>query len=91
MSQNDGNKLLLSFFPYTIIRSKMYYRLCQVEFPEARIYEETLNCLLYEKSTGPELELLAATTRQVKPCGSDDEDMNLSGLLISICLKPRPS
>lgn len=38
-----------------------------------------MNCLLYEKSTGPDLELIAATTRQVKPCGSDDEDMNLSG------------
>ena len=36
----------------------------QVEFPEARIYEETLNVLLYEhrdNATGPDAELLAAT------------------------------
>ena len=30
----------------------------KVEFPEARIYEETLNCLLYENRTGPDQELM---------------------------------
>ena len=30
----------------------------KVEFPEARIYEETLNCLLYENRTGPDQDLM---------------------------------
>lgn len=36
---------------------------CQVEFPEARIYEETLNILLYESQDGrgPDNALLEAT------------------------------
>ena len=39
----------------------------KVEFPEARIYEETLNCLLYENRNGPDQELMQATsTRYVK-------------------------
>ena len=34
----------------------------QVEFPEARIYEETLNVLLYEdRGKGPDAELMQAT------------------------------
>lgn len=34
----------------------------QVEFPEARIYEETLNVLLYEnRDTRPDAELMQAT------------------------------
>lgn len=34
----------------------------QVEFPEARIYEDTLNVLLYEhRDKGPDAELLQAT------------------------------
>ena len=38
-----------------------------MEFPEARIYEETLNCLLYENRNGPDQELMQATsTRYVK-------------------------
>lgn len=38
----------------------MFY-LLQVEFPEARIFEETLNILIYENSRGPDLALLEAT------------------------------
>merc|ERR1712080_94082 len=34
----------------------------KVEFPEARIYEETLNCLLYENRTGPDQDLMQATS-----------------------------
>nr|CAG4641004.1 EOG090X090D [Eulimnadia texana] len=34
----------------------------KVEFPEARIYEETLNILLYENRQGPDAELMQATT-----------------------------
>lgn len=45
----------------------------KVEFPEARIYEETLNCLLYENRTGPDQELMDATSR-VPPYISDDEE-----------------
>ena len=34
----------------------------QVEFPEARIYEETLQVLLYEnRDKGPNMELMQAT------------------------------
>lgn len=47
----------------------------QVEFPEARIYEETLNVLLYETPRVPDNSLLEATSRsrsQASP--SEDED-----------------
>ena len=33
----------------------------QVEFPEARIFEETLNILIYETPRGPDPALLEAT------------------------------
>jgi BTB/POZ domain-containing adapter for CUL3-mediated RhoA degradation protein len=33
-----------------------------VEFPEARIYEESLNILLYENPNGPDQELMQATS-----------------------------
>ncbi|XP_040573435.1 BTB/POZ domain-containing adapter for CUL3-mediated RhoA degradation protein 2 isoform X2 [Lepeophtheirus salmonis] len=48
----------------------------KVEFPEARIYEETLNCLLYENRTGPDQELMQATSTRgaVASYTSDDED-----------------
>merc|ERR1719259_644518 len=47
----------------------------KVEFPEARIYEETLNCLLYENRTGPDQELMQATSSKTRPSyPSDDED-----------------
>ncbi|CAB4068630.1 BACURD [Lepeophtheirus salmonis] len=43
---------------------------------EARIYEETLNCLLYENRTGPDQELMQATSTRgaVASYTSDDED-----------------
>merc|ERR1719244_1228170 len=48
----------------------------KVEFPEARIYEETLNCLLYENRVGPDQELMQATSLRVPGPSytSDDED-----------------
>merc|ERR1712203_935962 len=46
----------------------------KVEFPEARIYEETLNCLLYENRTGPDQELMQATSQTRPSYPSDDED-----------------
>lgn len=55
----------------------------QVEFPEARIYEETLNVLLYENRTGPDAELMQATSTRgaVAPvvCTSDDEEERRGG------------
>lgn len=47
----------------------------KVEFPEARIYEETLNVLLYETPRVPDNSLLEATSRnrsQASP--SEDEE-----------------
>ena len=41
-----------------------YQSLIKVEFPEARIYEETLNCLLYENRTGPDQDLMQATSHR---------------------------
>ncbi|KAG0424555.1 hypothetical protein HPB47_028223 [Ixodes persulcatus] len=52
----------------------------KVEFPEARIYEETLNILLYENRNGPDPELMQATStrgavaRTTTCYTSDDED-----------------
>jgi BTB/POZ domain-containing adapter for CUL3-mediated RhoA degradation protein len=51
----------------------------KVEFPEARIYEETLNILLYENRTGPDMELMQATSTRgavssMTSHNSDDED-----------------
>merc|ERR1711953_715356 len=48
----------------------------KVEFPEARIYEETLNCLLYENRTGPDQDLMQATSTRGAGTSytSDDED-----------------
>ena len=53
-----------------------YVHYLQVEFPEARIYEETLNCLLYENRNGPDQELMQATSLRVPVASytSDDED-----------------
>ena len=42
----------------------------QVEFPEARIYEETLNCLLYENRTGPDQDLMQATSHRQPDTGN---------------------
>uniref|UniRef100_A0A2P2I8Y2 BTB/POZ domain-containing adapter for CUL3-mediated RhoA degradation protein 3-like n=1 Tax=Hirondellea gigas TaxID=1518452 RepID=A0A2P2I8Y2_9CRUS len=54
----------------------------KVEFPEARIYEETLNVLLYEHRNGPDADLMQATSGRgastsnpnSMQCISDDED-----------------
>ena len=46
----------------------------KVEFPEARIYEETLNCLLYENRNGPDQELMQATSTRATSYKSDDEE-----------------
>lgn len=50
----------------------------KVEFPDARIYEETLNIFLYENRTGPDQELMLATSTRVVVPGmsyaSDDEE-----------------
>ncbi|XP_068440858.1 BTB/POZ domain-containing adapter for CUL3-mediated RhoA degradation protein 2 [Clinocottus analis] len=55
----------------------------KVEFPEARIYEETLNTLLYETMSPPDATVLLEATRRSSPtCGgggggshSEDEDV----------------
>lgn len=56
----------------------------KVEFPEARIYDDTLNVLLYEHRNGPDAELMqatsvrgAASTPAAVQCTSDDEDDRL--------------
>uniref|UniRef100_A0A1A9VT55 BTB domain-containing protein n=2 Tax=Glossina TaxID=44049 RepID=A0A1A9VT55_GLOAU len=41
----------------------------KVEFPEARIYEETLQVLLYENRNAPDQELLQATSSVRNPSG----------------------
>lgn len=40
-----------------------FWKCLQVEFPEARIFEETLNVLLYENRTGPDDDLMQATRK----------------------------
>lgn len=56
----------------------------KVEFPEARIYEETLNILLYENRTGPDQELMQATSSRGAVTGmssyTSDEEEERSGL-----------
>lgn len=56
----------------------------KVEFPEARIYEETLNILLYENRTGPDQELMQATSTRGAVAGmssyTSDEEEERSGL-----------
>lgn len=50
----------------------------QVEFPEARIFEETLNVLLYEhRGKGPDAELMQATrgSRDGAQGYNSDEDV----------------
>ncbi|XP_053313131.1 BTB/POZ domain-containing adapter for CUL3-mediated RhoA degradation protein 2 [Spea bombifrons] len=47
----------------------------KVEFPEARIYEETLNVLLYETPRVPDNSLLEATSRtRSQACHSEDDE-----------------
>lgn len=91
ISYKNVNKLKLD--PFIIILIVVYFiRLSawssfvllslsslQVEFPDARIYEETLNILLYENRTGPDQELMQATSTRGVVAGmssytSDDEE-----------------
>lgn len=51
----------------------------KVEFPEARIYEETLNTLLYETLPLPDNSLLEATRRSYTNCGSHSEEEEAPG------------
>lgn len=46
----------------------------QVEFPEARIYEETLNVLLYETPRVPDNSLLEATSRSRSQASHSEDD-----------------
>ncbi|KOB67653.1 BTB/POZ domain-containing protein KCTD10 [Operophtera brumata] len=50
----------------------------KVEFPEARIYEETLGILLYESRNGPDQDLIQATSSRGAvgglSCTSDEEE-----------------
>ncbi|ODN00280.1 BTB/POZ domain-containing adapter for CUL3-mediated RhoA degradation protein 2, partial [Orchesella cincta] len=63
-------------------RNTVLSPVCQVEFPEARIYEETLNSFLYENRPGPDQELMRATSVGgvygpgvgVTSCTSDEEE-----------------
>ncbi|XP_054263957.1 BTB/POZ domain-containing adapter for CUL3-mediated RhoA degradation protein 3-like [Macrosteles quadrilineatus] len=56
----------------------------KVEFPEARIYEETLNILLYENRNAPDQELMQATSTRGAVAGmssyTSDEEEERSGL-----------
>ncbi|XP_078535425.1 BTB/POZ domain-containing adapter for CUL3-mediated RhoA degradation protein 2 [Lissotriton helveticus] len=49
----------------------------KVEFPEARIYEETLNVLLYESPRVPDNSLLEATSRSRSQASHSEEDEGL--------------
>ncbi|CAH1966514.1 unnamed protein product [Acanthoscelides obtectus] len=54
----------------------------KVECPEARIYEETLNILLYEKSNAPDQDLMQATSTRAAVSGmsyTSDEEEERSG------------
>jgi len=55
--------------------SLIIYTFCfQVEFPEARIYEETLNVLLYEnRDQRPDAELMQATRGRIENYNSDED------------------
>ncbi|XP_004930451.1 BTB/POZ domain-containing adapter for CUL3-mediated RhoA degradation protein 3 [Bombyx mandarina] len=55
----------------------------KVEFPEARIYEETLGILLYESRNGPDQDLIQATSSRGAVGGlscTSDEEEERSGL-----------
>ena len=65
---------LIFTFNMFFLKNSKFVRILQVEFPEARIYEETLNCLLYENRTGPDQELMQATSQTRPSYPSDDED-----------------
>ncbi|XP_076832560.1 BTB/POZ domain-containing adapter for CUL3-mediated RhoA degradation protein 2 [Brachyhypopomus gauderio] len=46
----------------------------KVDFPDARIFEETLNALLYEKLPVPDHSLLEATRRHAHCCSPSEDD-----------------
>ncbi|XP_077286004.1 BTB/POZ domain-containing adapter for CUL3-mediated RhoA degradation protein 3 isoform X3 [Arctopsyche grandis] len=55
----------------------------KVEFPEARIFEETLSILLYENRNGPDQDLMQATSSRGAVAGmsyTSDEEEERSGL-----------
>jgi BTB/POZ domain-containing adapter for CUL3-mediated RhoA degradation protein len=52
----------------------------KVEFPEARIYEETLSILLYENGNGPDQDLMQATSRGGAMSNTSDEEDEHSAL-----------
>lgn len=55
----------------------IFFFFFQVEFPEARIYEETLNILLYETPRVPDNSLLEATSQNPSQASrGEDEDGN---------------
>lgn len=53
----------LSLLTFILIVIFFFGKCLQVEFPEARIFEETLNVLLYENRTGPDDDLMQATRK----------------------------
>lgn len=63
-----------------------------MEFPEARIYEETLNILLYETRNGPDQELMQATSSKGATnnatSGHSDEEEGPERLAISRTTRP---
>lgn len=58
----------------------------KVEFPEARIFEETLHILLYEDRNAPDLDLMQATSSPrgavagISSYTSDEEEERTAGL-----------
>lgn len=55
----------------------------KVEFPESRIYEETLGILLYESRNGPDQDLIQATSSRGAVAGlscTSDEEEERAGL-----------
>lgn len=69
LADEKWNQRLINKFPTRWLVSSS-----QVEFPEARIYEETLNTLLYETMLLPDNSLLEATRRSYNNCGSLSEE-----------------
>lgn len=72
------NNFLKNILVYTTDRKHT-----KVEFPEARIYEETLHSLLYEnRNSPPDLELMQATStsRNGITYTSDEEEERSGGL-----------
>lgn len=58
-----NNESLFEYYEHSFWFQFFWYCLIQVEFPEARIFEEDLNVLLYENRTGPDDDLMQATRK----------------------------